>query len=63
MALFNPFAKRETHPPHALNTYRVLVPLTWALVVVVGVYYSICAPTDVKHGHRFVVKYYQMNHN
>lgn len=52
MVRFNPFARRETHSPHALNSYRVLVPLTWALVVVVGIYYSIHSPDDVKHGHK-----------
>jgi len=48
MAIYNPFARRETHNAHALNSYRVLVPLTWALVVVVGLYYSIHSPDDTK---------------
>ncbi|KAJ5631603.1 uncharacterized protein N7484_011703 [Penicillium longicatenatum] len=48
MANYNPFARRETHNIHALNTYRVLVPLTWALVVIVGIYYSIHSPDDTK---------------
>lgn len=48
MASYNPFARRETHHASALNTYRVLVPLTWALVVVVGFYYSFHSPDDVK---------------
>lgn len=48
MAIYNPFARRETHNAHALNSYRVLVPLTWALVVVVGIYYSIHSPDDTK---------------
>lgn len=48
----NPFAKRESHGALSLNVYRVLTPLSWALVVVFGIYYSIRAPADVKHGHR-----------
>lgn len=48
----NPFARRDTHTTSALNTYRTLVPITWALVVIVGIYYTIHSPHDVKHGHR-----------
>jgi len=48
MAIYNPFARREAHNAHALNLYRILVPLTWALVVIVGIYYSIHSPDDVK---------------
>lgn len=48
----NPFARRDTYTTNALNTYRTLVPITWALVVVVGIYYSVHSPDDVKHGHR-----------
>ncbi|KAJ5748007.1 uncharacterized protein N7511_009703 [Penicillium nucicola] len=48
MASFNPFARRETHSASSLNTYRVLVPLSWVLVVVVGIYYSLHSPDDVK---------------
>jgi hypothetical protein len=51
MVNFNPFARRETHSPHALNAYRVLAIISWALVVVVGIYYSIHSPDDVKHSH------------
>lgn len=52
MPIYNPFTRRETHNPHALNIYRVFVPLTWALVVVVGIYYSIHSPDDVKKGKK-----------
>ncbi|KAJ5143011.1 uncharacterized protein N7515_001798 [Penicillium bovifimosum] len=52
MASFNPFARRETHSAGALNTYRVLVPLTWLLVVVVGIYHSVHSPDDVKKGKK-----------
>lgn len=49
---FNPFARRETHSANSLNTYRVLVPLTWALVVVVGIYHSVHSPDDTKKGKK-----------
>lgn len=52
MASFNPFARRETHSANSLNTYRVLVPLTWALVVVVGIYHSLHSPDDTKKGKK-----------
>ncbi|KAJ6104311.1 hypothetical protein N7523_010631 [Penicillium sp. IBT 18751x] len=52
MANYNPFARRESHHASALNTYRVLVPLTWALVVIVGIYYSVHSPDDTKHGKK-----------
>lgn len=52
MATYNPFAKRESHSNNALTTYRVLVPISWALVVIVGIYYSVHSPDDVKHGHK-----------
>jgi hypothetical protein len=48
MVNWNPFARRETHSAQTLNAYRILVPLTWALVVIVGIYYSIHSPDDVK---------------
>jgi hypothetical protein len=35
-----------------LYTYRVLVPLTWALVVVVGIYHSVHSPDDIKKGKK-----------
>ncbi|KAJ5734287.1 hypothetical protein N7493_003073 [Penicillium malachiteum] len=49
---YNPFARRETHNAHALNLYRIFVPLTWALVVIVGIYYSINSPDDTKHSKK-----------
>jgi hypothetical protein len=52
MAFYNPFARRETHSKSALITYRILVPLSWLLVVVAGIYYSIHSPHDVDHGHK-----------
>ncbi|KAF4762280.1 hypothetical protein N7455_000655 [Penicillium solitum] len=52
MASFNPFARRETHSANSLNTYRVLVPLTWALVVVIGIYHSVHSPDDTKKGKK-----------
>jgi hypothetical protein len=52
MASFNPFARRETHSASSLNTYRVLVPLTWALVLITGLYYSFNSPDDIKKGKK-----------
>lgn len=47
----NPFAKRESHPPAAVITYKVLTILTWLLSVIVSVYYSARSPADdIKHG-------------
>jgi hypothetical protein len=52
MASFNPFAKRETHSASSLNTYRTLVPLTWILTVIIGIYYSFNSPDDTKKGKK-----------
>ncbi|KAA8650086.1 DUF1774 domain-containing protein [Aspergillus tanneri] len=51
MASYNPFARRDSYDRYSLSSYRLLVPLSWALVVVIGVYYTISAPNDIKHGH------------
>ncbi|CBF79219.1 hypothetical protein AN7033.2 [Aspergillus nidulans FGSC A4] len=50
MAFYNPFARRESHGQYPLTAYRVLAPLSWALVVVVGIYYSIHEPSDISNG-------------
>ncbi|KAL4918637.1 hypothetical protein BDW62DRAFT_60131 [Aspergillus aurantiobrunneus] len=44
---YNPFTRRDSHSSSALTAYRVLAPLSWALVVVVGIFYSIHRPSDV----------------
>jgi len=46
----NPFAKRDSYGKNAILAYRVLTPLSWLAVVVIGVYYSIHKPTDVHKG-------------
>ncbi|EAU29566.1 predicted protein [Aspergillus terreus NIH2624] len=51
MSSYNPFSRRESHGRLSLSSYRVLVPLSWLLVVIVGIYYTVHAPHDVKHGH------------
>ncbi|KAL4902822.1 hypothetical protein BDW74DRAFT_157667 [Aspergillus multicolor] len=51
MAFFNPFARRDSHSQHHLNAIRILAPLTWALVVIIGIYYSVHKPHDVSHAH------------
>ncbi|KAJ9256128.1 hypothetical protein DTO207G8_2698 [Paecilomyces variotii] len=52
MAIYNPFARHESYSRNTLVTHRVLVLVTWLLVVIVGIYYSSHSPDDVKHGHR-----------
>ncbi|PLB40538.1 DUF1774 domain-containing protein [Aspergillus candidus] len=52
MGFYNPFAKRESHGRISLTSHRVLVPLSWALVLIVGLYYTANSPDDVKHGHK-----------
>ncbi|KAI9933447.1 hypothetical protein ASPWEDRAFT_174608 [Aspergillus wentii DTO 134E9] len=52
MASYNPFAKREAHGRFSLTTYRFLIPVSWLLVVIVGIHYTANSPGDVKHGHR-----------
>ncbi|KAL1996356.1 hypothetical protein VTN49DRAFT_121 [Thermomyces lanuginosus] len=51
MVFYNPFVKRESFSPRTLVTYQALSILSWALVVVFGIYYSIKTPDDVKHAH------------
>ncbi|EEP77795.1 conserved hypothetical protein [Uncinocarpus reesii 1704] len=46
----NPFARRTSHGPKAINAYRALTPLSWLLVVVFGIYYSVRRPDDDHHG-------------
>ncbi|KAB8245870.1 hypothetical protein F9C07_13396 [Aspergillus flavus] len=60
MASYNPFSRQESHGSYSLGSYRLLVPLSWLLVVVVGIYYTIHAPADVKHGHGI---FNQANHH
>ncbi|WEW59361.1 hypothetical protein PRK78_004831 [Emydomyces testavorans] len=48
--LDNPFARRASHSRTALLTYRALTPLSWLLVVVFGIYYSMHRPDDVHKG-------------
>jgi len=51
MAYYNPFIRHEAHTRRVLNTHRVLAVLSWLLVVVVGLNYSVNKPWDVPHGH------------
>ncbi|KAL2832433.1 hypothetical protein BDW59DRAFT_139238 [Aspergillus cavernicola] len=48
---YNPFARRESHGSRPLAAYRLLAPLSWALVVVIGIFYSIHRPHDISNGH------------
>lgn len=47
----NPFRKHEAHSHNTLLVYQVLSVLSWALVVISGIYYSLHKPHGVKHGH------------
>ncbi|EEH04560.1 conserved hypothetical protein [Histoplasma capsulatum var. duboisii H88] len=47
---YNPFSKRETYSKNAITAYRVLTPISWLLVVVFGIFYSIHRPDDVPNG-------------
>lgn len=51
LGLRNPFSRRESHSRDMIRVYQVLSFLSWALVVVTGVYYSSRIPTDVPNGH------------
>ncbi|KAI9370638.1 hypothetical protein BJX61DRAFT_81543 [Aspergillus egyptiacus] len=48
---YNPFARHESHGSYLLAAYRFLAPLSWVLVVVTGIFYSIHSPSDVYDGH------------
>jgi hypothetical protein len=50
-SLDNPFRKHETHSHNTLLVYQVLSVLSWALVAISGIYYSVHKPHDTKHGH------------
>ncbi|KAL4803959.1 hypothetical protein BDV18DRAFT_143572 [Aspergillus unguis] len=50
MALYNPFARRESHSAQALIAYRALAVASWALVVIFGIFYSIRGPADTSRG-------------
>lgn len=47
----NPFVKRESFSPRTLVAYQLLSVISWAVVVVFGIYYSVKTPDDVKHAH------------
>ncbi|KAJ9136440.1 ATP synthase f0 [Pleurostoma richardsiae] len=55
----NPFAKRDTHSPNAVITYKILSILTWLLSVVVTVYYTFERPED---GHTKKRRIWEQNH-
>ncbi|KAL2866864.1 DUF1774 domain-containing protein [Aspergillus lucknowensis] len=49
--IYNPFARRESHGAYSLATYRFLAPLSWVLVVVIGIFYTVRTPDDVSNSH------------
>ncbi len=48
----NPFAKRDSHERWEVLTYKVFTILSWLLVVITSIYYSIHAPHDDKYKGR-----------
>jgi len=48
---YNPFGRRESYGKNALLAYRILAPISWLLVVIVGIYYSAHRPYDKSHSH------------
>lgn len=47
---YNPFAKQESHGRGTVLTHKILALLSWALVVIFGIHYSVSSPSE-KHGH------------
>ena len=45
----NPFSRRESHNTQALWTYKILTVVSWLLVVIVSILYTVGAPKDGKH--------------
>ncbi len=50
--LVNPFAKRDSHTPTSIITYKVLTIVTWLLSLIVTVYYSMHSADDIGITHR-----------
>ncbi|KAJ3473111.1 hypothetical protein NLG97_g10511 [Lecanicillium saksenae] len=48
---FNPFSRRESHSVGEITTYKVLTLLSWALSVLVSVWYTI-------HGQIWSINYH-----
>jgi len=51
----NPFAKRESHAPQAIWTYKILTILSWLLLVVTTFYYTFHAPKDDRKHWRHTI--------
>ncbi|KAL3441244.1 hypothetical protein BJX65DRAFT_288867 [Aspergillus insuetus] len=49
--IYNPFARRESHDRSVLTIYRVLAPLSYALVLIAGIYYSVRRPSEISNGN------------
>lgn len=45
-AIVNPFAKKESHSPKTIVTYKVLTILSWLLAVIPSIYYSVESPSN-----------------
>lgn len=55
----NPFSKRESHARGSITTYKFLTLITWALSVVVSVYYTVHSPHD---GHTIRKRIWDQNY-
>ncbi|KAL2255623.1 hypothetical protein VTK26DRAFT_2997 [Humicola hyalothermophila] len=56
----NPFARRESHSPSSVTTYKVLTVLSWLLSAVVTIYYAVEPPRDGRY-HRGTI--WHQNHD
>ncbi|KAI9728063.1 MAG: hypothetical protein M1834_007779 [Cirrosporium novae-zelandiae] len=48
---YNPFMKRERHGPRSILAYKVCTILSWLLLVIISIYYTVAPPDDGKHTH------------
>jgi hypothetical protein len=55
---YNPFSKRESHGSGSITTYKILTLITWALSVIVSVYYTVHSPHD---GHTIRKRIWDQN--
>jgi hypothetical protein len=56
---YNPFSKRESHSSGSITTYKILTVISWALSVIVSVYYTVHSPHD---GHTIRKRIWDQNY-
>jgi len=59
----NPFAKRDTHSPNAVITYKVLTLVSWLVAVISTIYYSLEAPHDGVYAHHTIWGVNRLHHS